>query len=157
MFSAWVSYTMSWLFAADESAVCIKWPKYWSFSFSISPSNEYSGLISRLTDLIFYGTLESSSSATQFESINSLVLSLFHCPALKSIHDYWKNHSFVYTDQCWQSNFSASSNTVQVCHNFSSKEQVPFNFMVAVICSDFGVQKNSLSMFPLFPHLFAMK
>ena len=46
MFSAWVSYTMSWLFAADESAVCIKWPKYWSFSFSISPSNEYSELIS---------------------------------------------------------------------------------------------------------------
>ena len=52
MFSAWVSYTMSWLFAADESAVCIRWPKYWSFSFSISPSNEYSGLISFRMDML---------------------------------------------------------------------------------------------------------
>ena len=43
-------------------------------------------------------------------------------------------------------------------HSFSSKEQVSFNFMAAVtICSDFGNQENKVSLFPLFPHLFAMK
>ena len=49
-------------------------------------------------------------------------------------------------------------NTRLVCHSFSSKEQVSFNFMAAVpIYSDFGAQEDSLSLFPLFPHLFAMK
>ena len=61
----------------DESALCIRWPKYWSFSFSISPSHEYSGLVSFRTDwfdlLTVQGTQESSPAA-QFESINSLVL-----------------------------------------------------------------------------------
>ena len=47
------------------------------------------------------------SSAPQFESINSWVLSLLHGPTLTSIHDYWKNHSFHYTDLCWQSDVSA--------------------------------------------------
>ena len=46
----------------------------------------------------------------------------------------------------------------QVCHSFSSKEQASFNFMAAVtICSDFGAQENKVSLFPLFPHLFAVK
>ena len=48
---------------SDESVLCIRWPKYWSFSFSISPSNEYSGLISfrmdRLDLLALQGTLKS--------------------------------------------------------------------------------------------------
>ena len=43
----------------------------------------------------------------QFEGINSLVLSLFYCPALTFVHDYLKNHNFEYTDLCWQSNISA--------------------------------------------------
>ena len=50
------------------------------------------------------------------------------------------------------------NNAVEVGHSFSSKEQASFNIMVAVtICCDFGKQENSLSLFPLFPHLFAMK
>ena len=50
-------------------------------------------------------------------------------------------------------------NMCHVYHNFSSKEQVSFNFMAAItICSDFGAPKNKVShCFPLFPHLFAMK
>ena len=85
---------------SNELALCIRWPKYWSFSFSISPSNEYSGLISFRIDwfdlLTVQGTLK---TLLQHHSskVNSLVLSLFHCPAFTSIHDYWKNHSFVYT------------------------------------------------------------
>ena len=68
-----------------------------SFSFSISPSNEYSGLISFRIDwldlLAVQGTLESSPTP-QFKSINSLMLSFLYSPTLTSIHDYWKNHSF---------------------------------------------------------------
>ena len=80
----------------NESALCIRWPKYWSFSFSISPSNEYSGLISLRIDwfdlLAVQGTLKSLQH--QFQSISSLVLSFLYGPALTSIHDYWKNHNF---------------------------------------------------------------
>ena len=49
---------------------------------------------------------QESSPAPEFESINSLALSLFYGLALTSVHDYWKNHSFDYTDICWQSNVS---------------------------------------------------
>ena len=73
----------------------IRWTKYWSFSFSISPTNEYSGLISLRIDwldlLAVQGTLK--SLLQQFKSINSSVLSLLYGPALTSIHDSWKNHS----------------------------------------------------------------
>ena len=96
---------------SNESVFHIRWPKYWSFSFSISPSNEYSGLISFRIDwfdfLAVQGTLKESSSTPQFKSINSLVFSFLYSPALTSIHDYWKNHSLDWTDLCWQSNVSA--------------------------------------------------
>ena len=80
-----------------QSLLCIRWPKYWSFSFSISPSNEYSGLISFRVDwldlLAVQGTLKSSPTP-QFKSINSSMLSLLCGSTLTSIHDYWKKHSF---------------------------------------------------------------
>ena len=82
---------------SNESVLCIRWPKYWSFSFSISPSNEYSGLISfRMDwlDLLAVQEILESSPTPQFKSINSLVLSFLYSPTLTSIHDYWKNHSF---------------------------------------------------------------
>ena len=95
---------------SDESALHIMWPKYWSFSFSfrISPSNEYSGLIGiDWFDLLaVQGTLKSPTTP-QFKSINSSVLNLLNGSTFTSIHDYWKNHSFDYTDICWQSNVSA--------------------------------------------------
>ena len=81
---------------SKESALRIRWPKYWSFSFSFSPSNEYSGLISFRMDwldlLAVQGTQESSPTS-QFKNINSSVLSFPYSPTLTSIHDYWKNHS----------------------------------------------------------------
>ena len=83
---------------SNESALHIRWPKYWSFSLRISPSNEYSGLISFRTDwfdlLAVQGTLKESSPTPQFKSISSSTLSLLYGPTLISIHDYWKNHSF---------------------------------------------------------------
>ena len=77
---------------SNELALRIKWSKYWSFSFSISPSNEYSGLISFRIDwfdlLIVKGTLQESSPTPQFKSINSSALRLLYGPALTFIHDY---------------------------------------------------------------------
>ena len=80
---------------SNESAVLIRWPKYWSFSFNISPSNEHLGLIFRMDwlDLLaVQGTLKSSPTP-HFKSINSLVLSFLYSPTLTSIHDHRKNHS----------------------------------------------------------------
>ena len=81
---------------SNESALHVRWPKYWSFGFSISPSNEHPGLISFRMDwldlLAVQGTLKSSPTP-QFKSINSLVHSFLYSPTLTSIHDYWKNHS----------------------------------------------------------------
>ena len=95
---------------SNESTLHIRWPKYWSFSLSISPSNEHPGLISFRMDWLdlfaVQGTLKSSPTP-QFKSINFLVLSFLHSPALTSIHDHWKNHSLDQTDLCWQSNISA--------------------------------------------------
>ena len=98
---------------SNESALYIRWPKYWSFSFSISPSNEHSGLISFRVDrvdwldlLAILGTLKSSPTP-QFKSINSLALSLLYGRTLTSVHDYWKNHSFDNMDLCQQSDVSA--------------------------------------------------
>ena len=87
---------------SNESVLHIRWPKYWSFNFNISPSNEYSGLISfRIDwlDLLARVPWESprdsqeSSPTLQFKSINSLALSFLYSPTLTSIHDHWKNHS----------------------------------------------------------------
>ena len=92
---------------SNESVLHIKWSKYCSFSFSISPSNEYSGLISfRIDWLDLFAVLrdsQESSPTLQFKSINSLVLSFLYSSTVISIHDYWKNHSFDYIDICWQS------------------------------------------------------
>ena len=89
---------------SNELAFHMRWLKYWSFSFSISPSNEYSGLISFRIDwhALPYcpGDSQESSLVPQFEKINSLALILLYGPTLTSIDDYWKNHSFDYTDLC---------------------------------------------------------
>ena len=82
---------------SNESTLCMRWPKYWSFSFSISPSNEHPGLISFRMGLVGSpcspGDSQESSPTLQFKSINSSVLSFLHSPTLTSIHDYWKNNS----------------------------------------------------------------
>ena len=84
---------------SNESVFHIKWPKYWSFSFNISPSNEYSELISFRMDwldlLAVQGTDSYECSPTpQFKSKDYLVLSFLYIPTLTSIHDYRKNKSF---------------------------------------------------------------
>ena len=87
---------------SNESVLCIRWPKYWSFSFSISPSNEYSGLISFRMDwldlLAVQGTLKSllqhHSSKASFIWCSALFVIQHPFMLVISIHDYRKNHSF---------------------------------------------------------------
>ena len=82
---------------SNESVLHIWWPKSWSFSFSISLSNEYSELISfgiDWLDILAPRDSPESSPTPQFKSINSLVLSFLHSPTLICMHDYWKSHSF---------------------------------------------------------------
>ena len=97
---------------SSESALHIRWPKYWSFSFSVNPSSKYSGLIFFRMDWLNLLAVhprdsQESSPTPQFESINSSVQSFLYSPTLTSIHDYWKNHSFDFADLSWQSNTSA--------------------------------------------------
>ena len=83
---------------SNELTFCIRWLKYWSFSFSISPSNEYSGLIYFKMDwldlLAVQGTLKSLLQHHSSKGSSSSMLSFLYSPTLTSIHDYWKNHSF---------------------------------------------------------------
>ena len=95
---------------SNESTFYIRWPKYWSFSFSISPSNEQLGLISFRMDwldlLAVQGTLK---SLLQHHSSKASIL--WHSPSLQTNSHintgYWKNYSFDQTDLCLKSNVSA--------------------------------------------------
>ena len=91
---------------SSESALHIRWPKYWSFSFSISPSNEYSGLISYRMDWLVGSPCSSrdsqeSSPTPQFKSINSSVLSFLYGPTLTSIHDGRQVKRYRSNKQIW--------------------------------------------------------
>ena len=80
---------------SNESVLCIRCPKYWSFNFSISPSNEYSGLISfRMDWLDLLVVLKTLKSLLQCHSskVSILQRSAFFNPTLISIHDYWKKN-----------------------------------------------------------------
>ena len=85
---------------SNESALQIRWPKYWSLNFSIRPSNEYSGLISFRIDcfdlLVIQGILK---NLLQHHSLKASIL--LYGPTITSIHDYQKNHSFHYMDLGW--------------------------------------------------------
>ena len=85
---------------SSESALCIRWPKYWSFSFSIRPSNEHPGLISFRMDWLVGSPCsprdsQESSPTPQFKSINSSALNFLYSPTLTSIHDYWKTIALI--------------------------------------------------------------
>ena len=87
----------------NKLALHIRWPKDWTFSFSISPSNEYSGSISFRTDWFHLAVQGTLKSLLQHHSSKASILQ--HSAFF--IHDYWKNHSSDYADFCWQSNDSA--------------------------------------------------
>ena len=135
---------------SNESALHIRWPKYWSFSFSISHSNEYSGLISCRIDwldlLSVQGTLKSLLQH------HSLKVSILQCsaffiygPALTSIHDYWITLALIrstFVDKVMSLLFNTLCRFVTA---FFSKDQASFNFTVSdTLHSDFGAQANKV-------------
>ena len=104
LFSCPQSFPASVSFS-NESVLFIRWPKFWSFSFTIS--------LSRLTGLILLGGyFQESSPAPQFKGISSLVFYLLNGPALATVCDHWERHSLDYTDLCQQSNAPALQHAI---------------------------------------------
>ena len=79
--------------SSSESTLRMRWPKYWSFNFSISPSNEHRGLVFRMDWLDLLAVQGTLKSLLQHHSSKASILSFLHSPTLTSIHDHWKNHS----------------------------------------------------------------
>ena len=139
---------------SNESVLHMSWPKYWSFSFSISPSNEYSGLISFRMDwfglLAVQGTLK---SLLQHHSSKASILrrSVFFMVQLS--HPYMTTGKTIALTR-WTFGSKVMSllfNMLSKFVNFSSKDQASFNFMVAVtMCSDFGARKIVCHCFHCF-------
>ena len=147
---------------SNELVLRIKWPKRWSFSFSMSPSNEYSGLISLRIDwfdlLAVQGALKSLLQHHSLRHYTCFSVSVLQCSAFSTSNSHistWlleKPQLWLYRPLlakwylCFLIHF-------QVCHSFSSKEQASFNFVAAVtIHSDFGVQENKVCHnFKCFP------
>ena len=146
----------------NESVLPIRWPKYWSFSFSISPSNEYSALISFRMDwldlLAVHGTLK---SLLQHHSSKASIL---QCSAFFMVQH---SHPYMTTGKTIALSRRTFVGTVMsLLFNMLSRLVITFHprskylhFMASVtICSDFGAQENKVFLcFHCFPHLFAMK
>ena len=122
---------------SNESALCIRWPKYWTFSFSISPSNEYLGLISFKIDLVWSPCnprdSQESSPTSQFRIINSSMLSLFYGPTLTSVHDYFTGKTIALTRQTFVGkvlsllfNMLAFWDTIAIDDTFDTKHLAQF-------------------------------
>ena len=140
----------------------MRWPKYWSFSFNIRRSNEHPRLISFIMDwldlLAVQGTLKSllqhhSSKASILQHSAFFIVQLSHPYTTTGKTIVLTRQTFV--SQVISLFFNMLSRLVIA---FLPRSQVSFNSMAAVtICSDFRAQEKSLSLFLLFPHLFAME
>ena len=146
---------------SNESALCIRWPKYWSFNFSISPSNEYTGLISFRMDwldlLAVQGTLKSllqlrSSKASVFRYSVFFIVQLSHPYMTTGKTIALTRRTFV-------------GKVISLIFNMLSRLVIAFLprskcLLISWLQSPSAVilePKKSLSLFPCFPHLFAMK
>ena len=139
-----------------ESSIRIRWTKsgQMSFSFSISPSSEYSGLIYlkiNWFDLALQGTFR---SLLQHHSLKAfLTFYLLYSPTFTTISDHWEDYRLDYTNLCQQSNVSTFQHIVYICYCFPAKKQLSFYFMASVtIGSDFGAQEKEICYFHLFFH-----
>ena len=143
---------------SSESVLHIRWPKYWSFSFSINFSNEYLGLISFRIDwfdlLAVQGTLKSllqhhssKPSILQCSAFFIVKLSYLYMTTGKTI----SLTRWTFVDKVMSLLFNMLSRLVI---NFLPRSKRSFNFMAAItICSDFGAQKNKIwHCFPIYLH-----
>ena len=138
--------------SSSELALCIRWPKYWSFNFSISPSSEYSGLISFRIDwfdlLAVQGTLK---SFLQCHSLKATVWKFDAQPSLwstlTSVHYYWKNHIFDY--------WTFVIKVMSLLFNKLSRLVIAFlprSMAVVTVCSYLGAHENKIChCFHFFP------
>ena len=129
-------FPMIWVFS-NESTLCFRWPKYWSFSFSISPSNEHPGLIFRMDWLDLVAVQGTLKSLLQHHSSKALILL---CSAFFIVE---LSHPFRTTGKTIALNRQI----------FVGKVMFTFlNFLAAItICSDFGAPKNKIShCFPIY-------
>ena len=145
---------------SNESTLRMRWTKYWSFSFSIIPSKEIPGLISFRMDwldlLAVQGTFKSllqyhssKASILRCSAFFTVQLSYPYMTTRKTIA--WTRQTFV-------------GKVMFLLFNMPSRLVITFlprskaSFIAAItIRSDFGAPQNTLLLFPLFPHLFAMK
>ena len=139
---------------SNDSVLCIRWPKYWSFSFSISPSNEYSGMISfRIDWLVLLAVQGTFKSLLQHHSSKASIL----CSAFFIVQ---LSHPFMTTGKTIAlTRWTFGGKVMSLLLNMLSRlviaflPRASFNFMAAVtICSDFGAQENKVShCFHCFP------
>ena len=147
---------------SNELALFIRWPRYWSFSFSISISNKYSGLISIRIDLFdlfaVQETLWSLSPTPQFKSINSLALNPLYGPTLTSVHDYWKTIALTistFIGKMRALHFNTLSRFIIISPSRSKCLLIAWlQSMSTVILEPNKIKPVTVSIFPL---LFAMK
>ena len=146
---------------SNESDLCTRWPKYWSFSFSISPSNEYSGLIP--LGLTGWSSLQSKGLSRVFSNTTVQKHQFFGAqPSL------WPNsHPYVTTGKTialTRQNFAGK--VISLLFNMLSRLVITFllrskHLLISWLQSPSAVvlqpPKQGLSLFPLFPYLFAMK
>ena len=130
---------------SNESVLHIRSPNYWSSSFRISPSKEYSGLISlRMDWLDFLAVQGTLKSLLQHHSSKASILWRSAFFIVQLLHPYMTTGKTIALTR-WTFVGKVMSLLFKVGHNFSSKEQTSFNFMAAItICSDFGAQKNKV-------------
>ena len=135
---------------SSEPTLCMRWPKYWSFSFSIRPCNEHPGLISFKMDLFaVQGTLK---SLLQCHKSKPSILRHSAFFTVQLSHPYMTTgQTIALTRRTFVG--KVMSLIFNILSRFSSKEQVSFNFMAAVTnCSDFGAPKNKVChCFHCFP------
>ena len=136
---------------SNELALCIRWPKHWSFSFSISPSNEYSGLISFRVDWFDLLTVQGThKSLLQHRNLKASVLqcsAFFMVPSSYPYMTTGKYHSFDYTDLCQLFNMVSGLVTASL-----PRSKRLLIMTAVIILSDFGAQGNKIChCFRFFP------
>ena len=143
---------------SSDLVLHIRWPKYWSFSFSISPSNEHPGLISFRMDWLDLLAVQGALKTLLQHSSKASVLQRSAFFMVQLSHPYMTTVAltrWTFADKVMSLLFNMLS---RFGHSFSSKERASFNFMAAVtICSDFGApppKKRGCQCFHCFPIYF---
>ena len=145
----------------NELVLCIRWPKYWSFSFSISPSNGYSGMISCRMDWL--DLLAAQGILKSLLQHHNSKASILQCSAFFTVQ---LSHPYMTTGKTITlTTWTFVDKVMSLLYNMLYRLVIAFIprskcFLISWLqlpSAGFWSPKKSLSMFPMFPHLFAMK